>query len=1108
EEAPPQEESGEGRPWQLLLLSAKSEAALDAATARLGAHLASHPELNPSDVAYTLQVGRRGLEFRRAVVCKGLEDAGRVLSGAEPGRVLTAFREEGERDFVFMFPGLGGQYVNMARGLYESEPTFKGEVDRCCEALLPLLGFDLRKEIYPEAAAADPEAESATASVDLRRMLGRKPAAAGNGRIDETSFTQPLLFVIEYALARLWMEWGIRPRAMVGYSLGEYVAACLAGVLSLEDALRLVAERARMIEGLPAGALLAVGLPEEQVLPLLGPELSLMATNGPEQCVVSGPVEAVEALRGRLDAAGTSYRALPARHAFHSKMMEPLFDAVVALTQSVTLNPPQIPYLSNVTGTWITPEEATDPSYWARHMCQPVRFAEGIEELLKDRRSVLLEVGAPSLSSIILQYPSAPGAEPPTTVNLLRHSYEMQSDLAHALQALGKLWLLGARPDWAQFYARERRRRVLLPTYPFQRRRYWIDAQVDRQYVGQPTGDASQKEWLYVPSWRRTSVPDAAGAAHTADDRNDWWVLVDEGGLGGELADALEGRGRRVTRLHAGTGFARTGPSSFTVDPTSPEDYAALVAEAGGPPRSVVHLWDLAGDAEESQAARDGRGGSGLLALSRAVQGWDGVEALPVWVVSDSAHEVTGEEEPRPSQASLLGACAAASRESSKLLIRNLDVTASLRRPRERKRLVGHLLGETTNGTAERVVAYRGGHRWVPTLAPASANGAGGGESASEGARTYLLINGPGALGADFFQHLTHGARPRLVLVETADFPARELWDEWVANDAGAGRISARIESIRELERRADVFLLAAELSDGAEARALSERVKESFGALDGVLYVLDGEPSTAAADGHAPEASLRERVRGLVALDEALRDEDIPCRLLISRTRTDAPLNAADAALRFFADIFAGDSARNGHQPWTSVTWDVSPAGGDGDRPAFALDRLLHLGSAQVVVSAEPLAEGWNKLGALMDGSAPEAEQEPITLYPRPTLRVAYVAPRTPTEQSVAQIWMELLGVEQVGAHDSFLALGGDSLLAVRLISRLRDVFHKDIPLRLIFEASTVAELAKAIEPQEAEPQEDELARLLGMLDQLSEEDAEQELLRRRQETGTEATA
>ncbi|HEX7772880.1 MAG TPA: type I polyketide synthase, partial [Pyrinomonadaceae bacterium] len=603
EEAPPAESSSEGRPWQLLLLSAKTEAALDAATARLAAHLAQHPELNPSDVAYTLQAGRRALEFRRAIVCNGLEDAVRTLTGAEPARVVTAYHEEGERNFVFMFPGLGGQYINMGRGLYESEPVFKGEVDRCCEILLPILGFDPRKELYPENIVAD--VSTSTASIDLRKMLGRKPATNSADRFNETSFAQPLLFVIEYALARLLIEWGIRPAAMVGYSLGECVAACLAGVLSLEDALKLVAERARMIEGLAPGALLAVGLSEAQVLPLLDQELCLMATNGPEQCVISGPAAAIEALRGKLDESGISYRQLPARHAFHSTMMQPIFDAVVSLAAGVELKAPQIPYVSNVTGTWIRPEEATDPSYWARHMCQPVRFLEGIQEVLKDSSSVLLEIGAPSLSSIILQYPLASGAEPPATINFLRHSYETQSDLAYLLQGLGKLWLLGARPDWTKFYAQQRRRRVLLPTYPFQRRRYWIDAQVDRRYIGEQ--DDSQKQWFYVPSWKRTSAATGTGESNAMN----WWVLVDKGGLGKELADALEQNGRTVTRLHNGSGFAREGPSSFTISPSQLEDYSTLVDEAGGTPDVVVYLWDL---------ASDGEGAFGLLTLLRALQ--------------------------------------------------------------------------------------------------------------------------------------------------------------------------------------------------------------------------------------------------------------------------------------------------------------------------------------------------------------------------------------------------------------------------------------------------------------------------------------------------------
>jgi acyl transferase domain-containing protein/acyl carrier protein len=966
----------------------------------------------------------------------------------------------------------------MGRGLYESEPVFKEEVDKCCEILLPILGFDLRKEIYPETSSASSDAETAVASIDLRKMLGRKQVPESDDRINQTSFTQPLLFIIEYALARLLIEWGVRPAAMVGYSLGEYVAACLAGVMSLEDALKLVAERARMIEDLAPGALLAVGLSEGRVLPLLDQELCLMATNGPEQCVISGPTAAIEALRGRLDESGISYRQLPARHAFHSTMMKPIFDPVVSLVKSIELNAPQIPYLSNVTGTWIRPEEATDPSYWARHMCQPVRFLEGIQELLKDSSTVLLEIGAPSLSSIILQYPLAPGPEPPATINFLRHSYETHSDLAYLLQGLGKLWLLGARPDWTRFYAQQRRRRVLLPAYPFQRRRYWIDAQVDRRYVGER--DDSQKQWLYVPSWKRTSsVP-----ATSESDAVKWWVLVDQGGLGNELADALERNGRTVTRLRTGAGFAREGRSSFTVSPYRQEDYSAVIAEAGGRPDAVIHLWDL---------ASDGAGASGLLTLSSVLQDQEHMKTLPVWVVSAGLHDVIGEEMLQPSQASLPGACVAAAKQSPALSFRNLDVVV---RAHGKQRLIEQLLDETMNGAAERVVAYRGGHRWVPTLAPASTNG-----SARADARTYLLINGLGPLGADFSRQLAREANHRLVLVEATDFPDRELWDEWIANDSGEGRLTARIKRFSELEKQTEVFLLQAELADKTQARALSKEVKERFGALDGVVYIFDDDSSSTTTDEHA---LLTDKVQGLVALHEALRDEDLSCRLVVSRTRTDSPHSAADSAVRFFVDTFASNSARNDHQHWTSVTWDFAPA--NGNEMDHTIERLLQLDTPQVIVSDQPLTEGWNKLEALMNASVTKTERQPISTYARPSLRVAYAAPRTPAEQTIAQIWSELLGIEEIGAHDSFLELGGDSLLAVRLISRLRDVFNQNVPLRLIFEASTVAELAKAIEPQGEK--DTELAEIMSMLEQLSEEDVERELLNRQQDLTREVTA
>lgn len=1105
EEAPAVEPSTTHRSWQLLVLSGRTETALDEVTSRLGEYFQNHVDLNLADVAYTLQVGRRALEFRRFAVCRDWQDASIVLVEKDPRRTLTGYREEGDHSIVFMFPGLGGQYVNMARGIYDSEPTFRSEVDRCCELLQPYLGFDLRKELYPAESERDTDDVAGSApSVDLRKML-RRGAEKDDSTINRTSVSQPLLFVIEYALARLWIEWGIRPSAMVGYSLGEYVAACLAGVISLEDSLKLVAERSRMIESLPPGSLLAVGLSEENLLPLLGDELSMMAVNGPEQCVVSGPPDAIETLQSGLDSMGIAYRRLQASHAFHSKMMQPIFDSVVELTRSVELRPPQIPYISNVTGTWVREEDAIDPTYWARHMCQPVRFSEGVQELIKDWRRVLLEVGPPMLSSLILQHPTGSGDEQLFTLNLLRHSYETQPDLAYALQALGKLWLLGVQPDWEGFHSHERRRRVLLPTYPFQRQRYWIDAQLDRQYVGSANG-ASHKEWFYVPSWKRTPTSLSLSATYSDPGQRRWWILMDESGLGNHLAELLESVGGSVTRVRVGAAFKRTAPGSFVVCPTSPEDFLTIINEESGPPDVIVHLWGLPETREQTredscEAQWREQGALGLITLAQALGEAPGNPSLTVWVVSDQLHEVTGDEILQPMQASLLGACTAIGRKLPNLAVRNLDVSRLDNSATERQRLVTQILNEMINREPERVIAYRGRHRWVPTIAIAKVEETNGREARSSGELSCMVINGLGPLGSSFCEHLARVVGNRLILVEPSGLPEPEMWDEWLANDKGEGLITARIRRIKTIKEHTEVITVFTDLSDPDKVRSLMAQLKDSFGALCGVLYLYEPESLSATFETHAIEQrSSRGEVASLLVLDEALQDCDLAFRLLVSHTRANGVLSAADYALALSLDNLASNSARNGHQSWTSVTWNLSPASVDREILSEAIGRLFHLdGTPQVIVSPEPLADGWNKLDALMANSSVRLTSEPMSHYPRPSLRVEYAPPTTPAEQAIVEIWRELLGVDKIGVHDNFLDLGGDSLLAVRLISRLRDAFQQELPISLIFEASSVAELARAVEPKSQEGDPD-LSDILEMVEYLSEEDVEQELLKRRQ--------
>jgi acyl transferase domain-containing protein/acyl carrier protein len=479
EEAPVQVKSqkSKGKSKYLLCLSAKTSSALETATTNLVNHLQQHPKLNLADVAYTLQVGRHGLSHRRMVVCQDTQDA--IAALQNPKRVFTSNQETNQRPVVFMFTGLGTHYLNMGDELYQLEPTFREHLDRCCSLFEPLLGINLKEVIYPTSHSTT-ETTKEKSGIDLRQMLGRDrqsldPAAQ---KLNQTYLTQPALFAIEYALAQLWISWGIRPVAMIGYSIGEYTAATIAGVLSLEDAITLVAKRAQMIQELPGGAMLAVPLTEQEVQPFLNENLSLSAVNGSFQCVLAGTTQAVEELAGKLSAKGLACRQLQTSHAFHSYMMEAIADCFTELMQTISLKPPQIPYISNVTGTWITAEQATNPSYWTQHLCQPVRFADGVNQLGTKHSPIFLEVGpGQALSSLAMQCLDNVSDENKVILSSLRYAYERQSDIAFILNTLGQLWLEGIKIDWSGFHAHERRHRLPLPTYPFERQRYWIEPQ-------------------------------------------------------------------------------------------------------------------------------------------------------------------------------------------------------------------------------------------------------------------------------------------------------------------------------------------------------------------------------------------------------------------------------------------------------------------------------------------------------------------------------------------------------------------------------------------------------------------------------------------------------
>jgi phthiocerol/phenolphthiocerol synthesis type-I polyketide synthase E len=1048
EEAPPVRTSHARRETQLLVLSARTPTALDAATERLAAHLRENPDRPLADVAWTLQAGRREFGFRRTLVVRPDEDAAALLEARHPERVTTAAVEEGHRSVAFLFPGVGDQYPQMARGLYESEAAFRAEVDRCAGILRPRLGIDLREVLFPGDAPAE---TPASAGIDLRAMLGRAESAdPAAERLNRTELAQPAVFVIEYALAKLWMSWGIVPEAVIGHSLGEYAAACVAGIFALEDALALVAERARLIGALPGGAMLAVPLSAEKAAEFLVDGAAVATVNAPEMCAVAGPDDVVEEVRRRLADAGHVARKLAATHAFHSPMMDPVVGPIEALVRGMKLGAPKVPMVSNVKGTWITPAEAVDPRYWARHTREPVRFDQGVGELLHVPGRVLLEAGPGQTLSTFVRQRGDTGAVP--VIPSIRYPYDRTPDAAFLLAALGRLWLAGVTPDWTGFHAGERLNRVPLPTYPWEKQRYWIDAPKASSASEKPRGGrrTDPADWLYVTSWRRTAAPRPAFREGRV------LVFADGSPLSAGALEALRAHGRHPVVVRPGDGFART-PEGWAMRPSSKEDYRRLAdALAPDAPATVLHVWG----AGESAA----RGPVDVLTLAEAL-GRAGTE-LELTAVTRGAAEVAGGEATEPARAGLFGAAAALRVEMPNVAARVVDV-ALPETDAEARAMGARVAAEALAGT-ERAVALRGRHRWVrgfervrpaPVAAPVAREGG-----------VYLFIGGLRGRNELFASHLARRYGARIVLIDPT-LPRVDGWEPVVRARPAEDPLRLQIEAARALQASgAEMRSVQVVPAEPEQMRAALREIEQAFGALHGVFFtplihmeqVREGVPEVRLASWERRMGLLMAELRGVHAalagrtLDFVLVESSLTAELggvaLVDEAATHAAINA-------FAATTAGDAT-----PWTSAAWDRwFPAGqapsGYGMTEEEAATAFEHL----LTVAGEPhvlLSTG--DVEARME-ERPDAPA--FGSYARPQLATEFHAPTTDVEEVIAAMWEELLGISPIGVHDDFFALGGHSLLATQIVSRCREQMGLELPLKAIFEAPTIARFATLVE-------------------------------------------
>jgi phthiocerol/phenolphthiocerol synthesis type-I polyketide synthase E len=1090
EEAPEPESPSSSRPWQLLALSAKSATALDTATANLATYMGRHQEICLADAAYTLAMGRSAFNHRRVIVCQN--DTTHAVQELEASLAIPhmpRLEDDVAKPLVFMFPGQGTQYVNMGRELYEHEPIFREQLTHCANILRnELRGLDLLKILYP-------------ANEDEK--------TAGERDLNQTWLTQCALFAIEYSLAQLWQSWGIRPQAMIGHSLGEYVAACLAGVLSLEEALKLVVARGQVMQDTPAGAMLAVELNEKEASAFIGDNLSLASINAPSQCVLSGSVEAIEAAQKRLQEQRLACRRLNTSSAFHSHLMDSAAAKFREHLAKVHFKPPKIQYVSNVTGGWIKDTEATDPDYWVRHLRQTVRFSAGLSTILSQFQPILLEAGPGQTLGKLARSLPQPGR--PSVVSSLLSSEQEQPFL---LLSLGRLWLEGAKIDWPGYYQNEKRRRMSLPTYPFEGERYWVDVQqtANNESVGLGLGrreklgkDSNIADWFYLPFWKPTLPVEVGKFAEPQC----WILFTDALGFGSAIAYEFESMGHKVVRVRSGLNTTRENDSSYVIRPDDRQSYEVLLECLRSDeryPKGIIHCLSLTeskvvSDVHTFKSLQD-VGYYSLLYLAQAITKTFKDLSCDITVVSNHVAHLPGEESGMPEKACAMAPCILIPQENPNFSFRCLDIGPAASWLAGNVSLTRHVISEAIHHSSEKLIAYRCAQRWVQVYERIKV------EPQNQQIRTlqeegvYLITGGLGSVGMLIAEHLANTLKPKLVLTARRIPPSRKTWDAHLEKYGPQDPYSERILAVRKLEKLgAEVMLSNADSGNEFEIKKLLDEVYSRFGRLNGIIHAagITSGQSLYRGYGEIGKAESEEqfgpKVYGTYALYNALHDREFDfCVLFSSNAAVLGGLGYLTyAAANSFMDSFAASLARSDGKKWISASWDPWPRETkkieyQTSIDQYAMTREESVDAFERVVTRYPSGHIIVATGDLQARLHlwTAASSQPATAA-RPShskMGDNYVAPGTDTERTIARIWENVLGVTNIGIQDSFFDLGGHSLLAIRLMNQVCEEFQLGLPIAKLFENPTISGLANLVAESREQPKDDVLKVLAELGD------------------------
>ena len=1058
EEAPVRPvEKSPSRSKHILVFSGRSANGADALVDRVVGRL---PETGDAlvDVAHTLRNGRAMHSHRRAMVVDDGLDRGSIPEVSKVSGVAL----DSAGASVWLYTGQGSQYAGMAADLDANEPAFAAAIDECVQTLEPLLGVDVRELLFSQDDGADE-------------------------RLRQTAFTQPALFTIEYATSRLLASWGLRPDIVIGHSIGEFAAAVEAGIISLEAGLRLVVERGRLMQSMEPGSMASIEIERENLDELLAQwrSVSLAADNGGDRLVVSGPTADIESLVAQCEASGRATSILRTSHAFHSVMMDDAADQFERFAAGFEFSAPNVPFVSNVTGTWITDDQATSAAFWADQIRKPVRFAECVSAVA-DRGPVFVEVGPGSTLSTMAIRNEMIESGTAASVNIIRHPRVSRNDQDVALEAMARLWCAGVDLDWVAL-GQDGGRTVPLPSYPFDRTEAWlpnIRHQLSLPAFGHTSASSGPsverrdvEDWLYASSMQR--LPALGSTAAYEPDGVLAFVRDDPGGAA--ALDALRSRFGSVIAVQPGAEFAVLDGSTYVANPSDDAQISQVfeqLKERDIDFNLVVHGWALGADQhiEFDQLDRVlDLGVHSAHAIARELSRTNREQRLAFLVTG--ARRVFDSDSVHAPAALLEGPAKVIPLEYAQTSTLLIDLEQNWDTDGAHEVLVRELVGPFEGP----LISLRGRDRWAPTVVPT-----GGFDEAQplRPAGHYLVVGGLGGVGLSIAKFLAEEYGANLSLTSRNGRPS---FDE-----AASLERRERLERLHEVEAlspHCEVF--AADAADRDSMRSVVERAEALGGPINGVIVAAGVADSAGIIHRRTRESmvdSVKSKVHGSVVLAEVLQDRDLDFVLFSSSVAATLYHNrfaqVGYVTGNAFVEAFA-DECRQRGLPARTVAWDDWLEIGMSVRAAEQFsDTYGHDVTLMDELNSFTPQEGVRVFCQALTTTAPVVVVSPTDLLRRIGEDVNTVSPFleqatgggdisagddldlcVPTLDSVGALWCELLGYSEVASTDDFFVLGGDSLQVARMGDTLSRNLGIEVPIDTLFDNSQLSAMVSALE-------------------------------------------